>query len=87
MPELKDKIVGYYVTGPDGRQDFSRIDRQGADAAYAALEGKPRAIGRWRERVGPDQPLLVGNTLVQRRARSRYGDLIESDPPSTEEGP
>lgn len=75
-----DKIVGYYVTGPSGREDFRYL--HDAQAAYDALEGQPRAIGRWRQRRSPDQPLLLPNgQLIQRTSRSRYGDLIEREGP------
>ena len=75
--DYKDRIVGYYVTGPHGRQDFQV--RKDAEAAYEALSGGFRAIGRWRERIGPDQPLLVAGELTHRRQRSRYGDLIRRE--------
>jgi len=75
-PTLKDKIVGYYVSGPDGREDFAT--RQEAQAAYDALAGQTRHIGRWRQRVRRVPRYFEGMT-VETRQRSRYGEVIESE--------
>jgi hypothetical protein len=77
MTDYADPIVGYYVTGEDGRQDFEVL--ADAQAAYDALAGAPRAIGRWRQRTSEPMPTMVGTQVVHRPQRARYGDLIEKE--------